>query len=162
MDWQALVMAMAERIHSQADQLRMNAERRTMNKARSCPNCGTFAKSEDLYCESCGFGFWRHNDGFGMSPDSPTCTNEAGGKQSKVPYRCDLLPPRATLAVSRVLEEGSRKYGDDNWRLIAVRDHINHALSHLFAHLAGDRSDDHLEHAACRLLMATELELCES
>lgn len=93
----------------------------------------------------------------GVGPDAPTITNERGASQSHVPYRCDLLPARAALAVAGVLHEGAVKYGVDNWRGLPVANHINHALMHLFAHLAGDASDDHLSHAACRALMALEL-----
>lgn len=92
----------------------------------------------------------------GIGPDAPTTTNAAGGKQSAMPYRPALLPPRAILTVAGVLAEGAAKYGDDNWRKIAQKDNLDHALTHIFAHLAGDRSDDHLSHAACRVLFAME------
>lgn len=100
----------------------------------------------------------------GLAPDAPTETNEAGGKQSVVPYRCDLLPPLALLDVAKVLKGGADKYGSaplgqENWRLIPVQSHVNHAMTHLLAHLAGDQSDAHLSHAACRLLFALELTL---
>lgn len=94
----------------------------------------------------------------GLSPDTPTAVNAAGGKQSAVPYRADLIPARAILQVSAVLHTGALKYGDDNWHVIPTRDHLNHALTHVFAHLAGDAQDDHLGHAATRLLMALEIE----
>lgn len=93
-----------------------------------------------------------------VGPDVPVVVNEAGGKQSRVPYRCDLLPAKATLEVAAVLHAGAEKYGPDNWRQIPTRDHINHALTHLFAFLAGDCSDAHLSHAACRALMALEMD----
>lgn len=93
----------------------------------------------------------------GIGPDAPTTTNAAGGRQSATPYRCDLLPPRAVLAVAEILHGGAEKYGPENWRKIPVRDHLNHALGHLFAWLAGDRSDDHLGHAGCRLLFALDM-----
>lgn len=94
----------------------------------------------------------------GLSPDTPTAVNAAGGKQSAVPYRADLIPARAILQVSAVLHTGALKYGHDNWHVIPTRDHLNHALTHVFAHLAGDAQDDHLGHAATRLLMALEIE----
>lgn len=94
----------------------------------------------------------------GVGPDTPTETNEQGGKQSKVPYRCDLLPPLALLDVAAVLCKGLEKYPVDNWRKIDVRDHVNHAMTHLLAYLAGDKQDRHLAHAACRVLFALELE----
>lgn len=51
---------------------------------------------------------------------------------------------------------GDWPVGYSNWHSIPLGDHVNHALTHLFAHLAGDVQDDHLEHASCRLLMALE------
>lgn len=81
--------------------------------------------------------------------------NAAGGRQSAIDTRCDLLPPSAMLGVCRVLRAGSR-YGRDNWRLIPRADHINHAMRHLFLQLAGDRSEQHLANAVCRLLFAME------
>jgi hypothetical protein len=95
----------------------------------------------------------------GVGRDAPVVTNANGGKQSGSPYRADLFPPRAFLSVSEVLAHGARKYGEDNWRRIEVREHLNHCLAHLFAYLAGDGSDDHLEHAACRAAMALEIKL---
>jgi hypothetical protein len=95
----------------------------------------------------------------GVAPDAPTATNAAGGKQSASPYRCDLLPPLALLAVAKVLKHGADKYGANNWHLIPVGDHVNHALAHLFAAFAGDSSDEHLEHAACRILFALDQKL---
>jgi hypothetical protein len=83
-------------------------------------------------------------------------TNAAGAKQSATLYRCDLLPPHAILAVAWVLDNGARKYGPNNWHGIPVADHLNHALTHVFAWLAGDTQDSHLEHAACRVLMALD------
>jgi len=92
----------------------------------------------------------------GVGPQAPVVTNDKGGSQSDSPYRCDLLPFRAVLMVSKVLKNGAGKYGPNNWRKIARVDHLNHALAHLCAHGAGDTQDDHLAHAACRILMALE------
>jgi hypothetical protein len=92
----------------------------------------------------------------GVGPDEPVTANELGGQQSLSAYRSDLLPPRALLAVARVLKQGADKYGDNNWRLICRADHLNHALTHVLAELAGDAQDEHLVHAACRLLFALE------
>jgi hypothetical protein len=94
-----------------------------------------------------------------LSPDAPTQVNAAGAKQSDTGTRCDLLPARACLAVAGVLDVGAKKYGVDNWRGLTVADHVNHAMTHYFAWLAGDRSDDHLSHAACRALMALDASL---
>lgn len=93
----------------------------------------------------------------GVGPDAPVVVNGQGGRQSHSPYRCDLLPPRATLDVAEVLSQGAAKYGAFNWHKIGVPEHLNHLLAHVFAHLAGDGSDAHLSHAACRALMALEV-----
>jgi hypothetical protein len=92
----------------------------------------------------------------GVGPDAPVVTTEQGGKHSDSPYRLDVVPPKALLAIAAVLKEGMAKYGLDNWRAISQREHLNHALVHVYAHLAGDQSDSHLTHAACRLLFALE------
>lgn len=92
----------------------------------------------------------------GVGKDAPTVTNAAGGKQSHSPYRADLLPPHALLAVAKVLSEGAAKYGANNWHAIPAADNINHALVHLLALQAGDTSDEHLEHAATRILFALD------
>jgi len=95
----------------------------------------------------------------GVGKDAPTVMNERGGKQSKLPYRFDLVDSRAMFALAKVLHEGAEKYGDENWRKIPIRDHLNHLLAHVFAYMAGDESDDHLEHAFCRAMMAVALKL---
>jgi hypothetical protein len=87
-------------------------------------------------------------------PDAPITTNEKGGGQSHIPVRFDLIDAKAMFEVAAVLHEGAEKYGADNWRLIDIEDHLNHLLTHVYAYLAGDRSDDHLSHAACRAIFA--------
>jgi len=96
----------------------------------------------------------------GVGPDAETVTNKQGGKQSKVLYAFDALDPKAMFAMCKVLHEGRLKYGDDeNWRKIPAREHINHAIIHFMAYLAGDRTDEHLSHAMCRAMMATAVDM---
>jgi hypothetical protein len=83
--------------------------------------------------------------------------NESGGKQSRTHYRLDLVDPFALLVLGRVLLRGVR-YGEDNWRLIPAKDHVNHALGHIMGWLSGDKTDDHLANAFCRLMMAIAME----
>ena len=93
----------------------------------------------------------------GVGPDSPRIANAQGGMQSDSPYSFTAgFPHQAILAVAKVVKNGLTHYAPDNWRQVPRADHLNHALVHLFAYEAGDRQDDHLEHAACRLLMALE------
>ncbi len=92
----------------------------------------------------------------GVGADAPTATNAHGGNQSHLPYRCDLLQPHALLHLAKIMEYGARKYGANNWHKITCNEHLNHALTHLFAHLAGDTQDDHLGHAAWRIMSALD------
>lgn len=123
-------------------------------------------KKGKMKCKSCHFKgeveMIRENalnEIKGVSPDAPVITNEKGAKQSDSPYRLDLVDPKALLAIGAVLKEGAAKYGEENWRGIDLNDHINHALVHIYAYLAGDTSDDHIEHAATRMIFALNKKL---
>ena len=91
----------------------------------------------------------------GVGPDAPPTVNERGGKQSYSPYRFDLLDAKAMLRLAAIAGKGAEKYGVDNWRKLSIEDNINRAIIHLYAYLAGDRQDDHLAHAFCRVMFAT-------
>lgn len=94
-----------------------------------------------------------------VSPDAPTTTNERGGSQSEIPVRFDLIDAKALFEMAKVLDHGARKYGEDNWRLISVNDHLNHLLMHTYAYLSGDQTDEHLSHILCRATFALGVEL---
>lgn len=87
--------------------------------------------------------------------------NENGGKQHFRPYRLQALPPKAIIEVGKVRWEGFNKhgYGDDNYKLIDINEHINRALLHLMNYLDGNTDNEHLSHAATRVLMALELDI---
>lgn len=87
-------------------------------------------------------------------PDAPTTTNDLGAKQSHIPARFDLVDGAAMFEMCKVLHEGAEKYGEDNWRGIGVREHINHLIMHGYAWLQGDQSDEHLSHMMCRSMFA--------
>ena len=95
------------------------------------------------------------------APDAPIVTNENGGMQSKVDYRFDLIDARAHLHLARIFDYGAKRYAPDNWRLISVKEHINHALFHIYLYLAGDVQDDHLGHAMWRLHAADAVAISE-
>jgi hypothetical protein len=96
-------------------------------------------------------------DDFDLSPTAPVTENERGGLGSTA-LACSVLPGKAMLRLAGVFNNGARKYSANNWRKVDMQDHIDHVLQHLFAYLAGDKQDDHLGHAFCRLAMAVETE----
>jgi hypothetical protein len=92
-------------------------------------------------------------------------TNEAGAKQTRVPYGLQYMPPCAVLETSKVMHEGTAKYGKGNWRAIPVDEHLNHAVGHIFQWWLGRRLDGpvaELSHASCRILFALELAIIEA
>ena len=95
----------------------------------------------------------------GVGPEAPTVTNDRGGRQSDSPYRTDLLQAHAVLHLAKIMKYGADKYGENNWHAISEREHLNHALTHLLALLAGDAQDDHLGHAAWRVMAALDQRL---
>lgn len=104
----------------------------------------------------------------GVGKDAEVEVLPNGAKHSRLDRAFHLIPALAVTKVAEILHEGAVKYepnqGKDllnsleaNWRGIPIQAHVNHALQHLVASLAGDTSDDHLGHATARLLFALEL-----
>jgi hypothetical protein len=97
----------------------------------------------------------------GVGKDTPTIVNANGGKQSDSPYASAYFPPKAFLTVAKVVKHGRDKYGADplgheNWRSLSRMENLDHALTHIMCYLAGDTQDDHLAHAATRIMFALE------
>lgn len=69
--------------------------------------------------------------------------------------RYDLISPIGLRAVAKTCAEGAEKFGVCNWENgMPVTDLLNHAIAHVYKFLGGDRSEDHLGHAAWNLLGA--------
>ena len=98
----------------------------------------------------------------GVEPDAPVVENENGGKQSDTPYGFHLLPISALFDAAKVAKYGADKYGETfserNYTKIDTIEHLNHAIQHIYAFLAGDKQDDHLGHAIVRLMFAFDVE----
>jgi hypothetical protein len=94
--------------------------------------------------------------------DDPITENEDGGKQSIIESTFTTLPLTALRRIAKLQALGDAKYGAHNWRSIPEHEHINHAFEHLLLHCTGDRSDDHLLHAAWRLFAADEVRATRS
>lgn len=92
----------------------------------------------------------------GVGPDTRIVFNENGAGQSDIPYSFHTMPTEAMLSLAQLQTQGDQRYGEFNWRGISIREHVNHAITHLFAYLAGDEQDDHLQHGAWRALAALE------
>ena len=89
--------------------------------------------------------------------DGETVRFETGAVRSSdaEATRYDLISPIGLEAVARTCAEGAAKYGDWNWEAgMPVGDLLNHTLRHIYKYLGGDRSEDHLPHAAWGLLAA--------
>lgn len=93
----------------------------------------------------------------GVGPDAPVTQNDRGAWQSAAPTLLnEVFPWLGAIEVGKVLQRGLVKYGKDNWRGIPPDEHLHHAMIHLAAYFAGDRTDHHAAHAACRSLMALD------
>lgn len=99
----------------------------------------------------------RKKEYTGHEKDAPIVTNARGGKQSYTTYAYHLVDAVAMQELARVMAEGARRYAPDNWRLITIEDHLNHMMMHVYAYLAGDTQDDHLEHVLTRAMFVVAL-----
>lgn len=73
--------------------------------------------------------------------------------------RYDLISPVGLRRIAQTCHEGAQKYSDYNWEKgMPISDMLNHAISHIYAYLSGDRLEDHLAHAAWNLLGACHSE----
>lgn len=69
--------------------------------------------------------------------------------------RYDLITPIGLRSLARTYAEGAEKFGAANWENgMPVTDLLNHAIAHIYNFLSGDRSEDHLGHAAWNILGA--------
>jgi len=73
--------------------------------------------------------------------------------------RMDLMPFLALMEVSKVYEEGAKKYSDNNWRKgIPLSRYADSGMRHMAKWMAGRRDEPHLHMAAWNLLCLIETE----
>ncbi len=64
---------------------------------------------------------------------------------------------RALEVVAQVMRDGVATHSDNEWVTRSVEFHVGRAVEHLRLLEDGDQLEDHLAHAATRLLMALTL-----
>jgi hypothetical protein len=73
--------------------------------------------------------------------------------------RFDLVSPIGLRRLAETCHQGAVRYSPNNWRRgIPASSLLNHALAHIVAYLGGDRSEDHMSHAAWNLFAVMEFE----
>lgn len=77
----------------------------------------------------------------------------------RVGQRYDLISPIGLRRLAETCAEGAKKYSPHNWEKgMTIQEMLGHAIPHIYAYLAGDRSEDHLAHAAWNLFGAMHSE----
>lgn len=71
--------------------------------------------------------------------------------------RMDLLPFRALIELSKVFEDGAKKYDDNNWRKgLPLSCYVDSASRHLAKWMIGWRDEPHLAQAAWNIMCLIE------
>jgi len=65
--------------------------------------------------------------------------------------------PLAAETIREVIRNGEDNHPLFSWVPLGVAGNMAHFSKHMELHARGDTTEDHLAHAACRLLMALEL-----
>lgn len=73
--------------------------------------------------------------------------------------RFDLITPVGLRRLAETYGEGAIKYSDENWlKGIDAKNLMNHAMTHINKYMAGDKTEDHLAHAAWNLFAIMHFE----
>jgi Tfp pilus assembly major pilin PilA len=70
-----------------------------------------------------------------------------------------FLDKEALTKMNEVMRTGESTYGTDTWEEIPLEEHLSHACNHISKWLIGDTTEDHLAHAACRVMGALQQEI---
>ena len=100
------------------------------------------------------------SDSDAPQPESKRYATGAVRSADRNNVRYDLITPIGLKRLAETYAEGANKRGAHNWENgMPVDDLLNHALAHIYDYLAGDRSQDHLAHAAWNVLGAIHSEV---
>jgi hypothetical protein len=93
--------------------------------------------------------------GNAIQADAPVHSFPTGAvRGSAGSTRYDLVPRVGLRRLAETCREGAEKYGVDNWvKGIPSSNLMAHALEHVYRWLDGDRTEDHLAHAAWGLFV---------
>lgn len=95
---------------------------------------------------------------------APTQSGDQSVKADGRKLRPTLVPPSLMIAVARVREYGTWKYGDpENWRKVEAQRYRDAMYRHWLSYLSGEQYDpesglSHLDHCACNLAFLIEME----
>lgn len=80
---------------------------------------------------------------------------------NRVVPRFDLIPRKGLHGAALAMGLGVPSHGENDWLTnpaITYSLNMGHVKDHIAAYMAGDRSEDHLAHAAARLMMQVHME----
>ena len=124
--------------------------------------CGSYQEPEGLANHrEAGGSSSVYGNGPRLHVDEGFQVFAGGGKRERLKARYDLIPACGMSRVAQAMGRGAERYGEENWHGLTVSNCLNHAIRHIFMHIAGDKSEDHLGHAAANLLMACDLNIKE-
>ena len=73
--------------------------------------------------------------------------------------RYDLIPPYAIYRLARHYENGSVKYGDNNWlKGQPISRYVDSAMRHLYKYLEGQNDEDHATAAVWNIIAIIQTE----
>jgi len=84
-------------------------------------------------------------------------------KKVKIQIKCKdgiLFPVELVQVLQDIMEEGKRKYQNDDWKRGSQKYHIAHSEIHFMTEYFGfsdNKSEDHLKHAFTRLGLALSI-----
>lgn len=96
-----------------------------------------------------------------LEPQMETTKHPTGAVRSSdtddVSYH--LISPIGMRRLAQTCKEGELKYSAYNWEKgFPIDSLLNHAIAHIYKFLEGDRSEDHLAHAAWNMMAAMHSE----